>query len=146
MGGIVTVPKSAPNEETAPLWRTCGDESEQQKHKVVHLDPCLPPLEDKDHIRLYEILTEPVTQRAIGAFAVSKKNEYLLMCWAELEEFKEEDIEELRQNMMAEIYDAYIKPGSITQIKGLTEELTNTFTLELSTEFPTLAIGGFAEV
>jgi hypothetical protein len=106
-----------------PLWRACGDEGGRHTHKVVQLDPSLPPLEDRSQVELYEMLKEPVTQRAIGAFAVSKKNEYLLMCWAEIEEFKEEAIDTLRQEMVGEIHDAYVRPGSGMQIQGLPEEV-----------------------
>jgi hypothetical protein len=128
MGGIVT--KLSQNEKQAdrsPLWYASED---AQQRKVVRLDPTMPPLEDKDHIQLYNILKEPVTQRAIGKFAVSKKNDYLLMCWAEIEEFKEEEIEELRETMMVEMYDAYIKPGSSMQIMGLSKHVIDTYTLQ----------------
>jgi hypothetical protein len=125
MGGIVTTPGKS--KEDVPLWRV-SDDSQNMNHKVVRLDPSLPPLEDKDHIQLYEMLKEPVTQRMIGQFAISKKNEYLLMCWAEIEEFKEEEIEKLRQNMMTEMYDAYIKPGSSMQIVGLSNDIIEAYT------------------
>jgi hypothetical protein len=124
MGGIIT---TSPQESTAQLWRV-SDDSESLKNKVVRLDPSLPPLEHTDHIQLYEMLKEPVTQRTIGQFAASMKNEYLLMCWAEIEEFKEEQIEKLRHNMMREMYDAYIKPGSSMQIVGLSNDIVEAYT------------------
>jgi hypothetical protein len=122
MGSIITTTKGE-----APLWIVSDSDSGMRtKHRDLRLDPSLPPLEHKGHIQLYEMLKEPVSQKAIGKFAISKKNEYLLMCWAEIEEFKEEVIEDLRQHMMREIYTAYIKAGSSMQIVGLSQDIVDT--------------------
>jgi hypothetical protein len=131
MGGIITT--TPQKYEEAPMWIVSDDSGTGTKRRELRLDPSLPPLQDKGHIQLYDILQEPVTQKAIGKFATSKNNEHLLMCWAEIEEFKEEVIERLRQHMMREIYAVYIKPGSSMQIVGLSQDFVDTCTPTVST-------------
>lgn len=85
------------------------------------IDPKLPPLEDAEHIELFDLLKDPVTQKALGSFATRIGRETLLMCWAEIEELKEEYVPELRTSLAAEIYENYAKTGSPLRLATVTD-------------------------
>ena len=85
------------------------------------IDPKLPPLEDPEHIELFDLLKDPVTQKALGSYATHIGRETLLMCWAEIEELKEEYVPELRKTLAAEIYENYAKTGSPLRLSTVTE-------------------------
>jgi hypothetical protein len=79
---------------------------------VILLDPSLPPLTDRNHIQLYELLNEPVAQTLLGTHAKSIDKLPLLMCWVEIEEFNHENVASLQLIQAVDIYETFIKLGS----------------------------------
>jgi hypothetical protein len=79
---------------------------------VILLDPSLPPLTDRKHTQLYELLHEPVAQTLLGTHAKSIDKLALLMCWVEIEEFKHENVASLLLGQAVNIYETFIKLGS----------------------------------
>jgi serine/threonine protein kinase len=79
---------------------------------LPRLAPSLPPLQDPDHLLLFELLQEPIAQRMLGEHAATLGHIKLLTCWADIEEFKDESVSLLVYARFVDIYDHYIDPMS----------------------------------
>jgi hypothetical protein len=97
------------------LWPTPNPEITKNT-----MDRALPPLSDPEHLQLLHTLREPLGQMTLGQYARTIDKMDLLMCWIDIEEFKQQTLEELRRDCAVLIFKKYI--------------LKNIFTDELHTD------------
>lgn len=128
MGGICGSAKSQPTNNSYTLscdepspWRVSARTPTSARVNVF-IDPTLPPLEDPNHIQLYELLNEPIAQTMLAKYAESIDRSYLLMCWVELEEFKCEICNVARRSKAVEIFDNFIVSSSPHCLKTVSSE------------------------
>ena len=123
MGGSTSILRRKKKYSDNPSYFISEDDNITDNNKAWHLiddtsvrpvtlDPTLPPLEDSDHIQLYQLLHEPVAQKILGKQAETFGHEYLLMCWVEVEEFKHENSDTIRLARGVELFDHYINSTS----------------------------------
>jgi hypothetical protein len=88
---------------------------------LPQLAPTLPPLEDPDHLLLFELLQQPSTQALLGEHASAIGQTKLLMCWADIEELKNENVRELALSRSVDIYGLYINRRSPYCLQNITD-------------------------
>jgi hypothetical protein len=79
---------------------------------LPQLAPTLPPLEDPDHLLLFELLQQPSTQALLGEYAMAIGQTKLLMCWADIEELKNENVRELALSRSVDIFGLFVNRWS----------------------------------
>jgi hypothetical protein len=116
MGAIVSKTKPQNKSYFRPAgtdsqpWRL--NETSVSMLKDIKIDPTLPSLTDHDHIQLYQLLHEPVAQTLLSKHAVSVERVGLLLCWVEIEEFKQENVAKLRLVRAKEIIENFVVSGA----------------------------------
>jgi hypothetical protein len=126
---IVKAAKVRRDDDSAVDWSVGsyyahGSRSIYEAGQAVHtvqLDSSIPALEDPDHIQLYELLHEPLAQTLLGSHAQSNEGDRsaLLMCWAEIEEFKNENVDTMLLIRAVDIFEHFIKSGTKHCLPGL---------------------------
>ena len=104
-------------------WRV----EEGSAGRKVRLDPSMPFIEDEDRITLYGLLCEPVSQRALGHYAKLYNYENLLMCWADIEEFKAAEVREIKCQLVAELCHEYIGDSAPFRLESLSDEMVQMY-------------------
>lgn len=94
---------------------------ESSKTRPLFVDPALPPLADKEHIELYRLLTDNLSQQELGNFSGHVEKTQLLVCWTEIEEFKSEELLVLRQGKARQLLAKYVDTASELRLERLSE-------------------------
>lgn len=137
MGGSCFKSKTNPDDDLdneSSLWRIV-----KRGSRVI--DPLLPLLVDTDHINLFDLLKEPIAQKALGAFASRISRDYVLMCWAEIEEYKGGGTWDVQKARAVDIYENYVKIGSQTRLLKISDEQEEKLRVVLSLENPSRTSG-----
>lgn len=123
MGGICLrqQPVLGEIDEDNSIWRIVS------KSGTRTIDPMLPLIKDVSHIELFDLLQEPVAQTALGNYANTIERDHVLMCWAEIQQFKGEAAPTLRSLQAVEIYENYVKAGSPMRLREVSEILDDTY-------------------
>jgi hypothetical protein len=82
--------------------------SNSESLKTFTVDSSLPSISEPDQLLLLQLLKEPLGQASLGQYAKSIDKMELLMCWIDIEEYKQIVIDDQRRDTALQIFKKYL--------------------------------------